>query len=306
MNAIQEQAVSVLRDLVATCRDGQQGFRTASEYVADDPELKMLLSSFSLQSSKFAGELENELIGLGEHQPERGGSISGSMRRGWLNLKAAVGRMDNHAILAECESEADYILAEYNKSLTHDLPDPIRQTVQRQRGEVVTTHNTIKALRDTTPGQTAQVLESLRKGAAEAGQAIQQKAGEVATGAAQVWSDTKEKAQELQQKSERYVRQNPLPSVFGAILVGFSIGMLFYAIELRNEQIRLQMQRRPLRRIGTMLAGWLGFVAGRARSGYKSSVEQVQEVASKAPRQIRRQSNRFTRPFRTAWERVMP
>lgn len=303
MNAIQEQAVSVLRDLISTCRDGQEMFRTASECVADDPELKMLLSSFSLQRSKFAGELETQLMNLGEHRPERGGpDISGAARRGWMNLKAAVKREDNHSILAECERAEDGAMAEYNKALAHEMPDPIHEIVYRQRQEVMATHNTIRSLRDATPSQVAAVMAT----ALESARAAQRKGERIATRA---WGEVKSTAQDWRQSTEGYVRSNPISTLASALLVGFGVGMIFYALEVLNEHDRIQVERRPLRRVGTALAAWFGFLAGRARTGYRSSVKQVEnlteDLTDKVPERFRGSSgNRLVRPLRRAWRRV--
>ena len=309
MNAIQEETVSELRGLISACRDTQEGFRTASELVTNDPELKMLLSSFSLQASKFAGELENQLIGLGENVPERErGSFTGALHRGWMNLKATVGGADNHSVLSECEREQDTILENYNKALLTEMPDNIRQVVQRQRDELVTTHNTVRALRDSHASSRTPMPGEGRIGEAgpTIGQNLQAKTAQAKAGATEVWDEMKSRAGETRELGEGYIHRNPLTSLGTALLLGFGIGMAFYAFELRNERIRMEVSRRPLRRIGTALAGWLGFLAGRARSGYRGSVEQVQDIASEAPGRIfpRMRRNRFMRPLRTAWEKM--
>ena len=76
----QKEIISTLNDLIETLKDGQQGFREASEAVKDS-QLKMLFNEYSLQRSKFAGELQAEAINLGENTPETEGSAVGSMHR---------------------------------------------------------------------------------------------------------------------------------------------------------------------------------------------------------------------------------
>lgn len=292
----------MLRELIATCRDGQQGFRVASELVTNDPELKMLLSSFSLQCSKFAGEHENELVSMGEPASERQtGSFSGAIHRGWLNLKAAVGGFNNRAILVESEREADRIISEHKKALANDLPDSLRQTIQRHLDEFVPTHNTIRSLRDSAVEQPSKLEESARG----ITRTVRRKGEQAAAGAAEAWGEMKTKAEDAVDLGERYVRRNPFSFLGGALLLGFGIGMLFYTLELRNERIRLEMSGQPLHRVRMALAGWLGFLAGRARSGYRSSVEQVQDVASQAPRMLFRRRNRFSGPIRSAWRKMV-
>ena len=100
--------------------------------------MKSLFNEFSLQRSKFAGELQNEAISLGEHDPEDSSSTAGAMHRAWINLKSAITSGDDHAILAECERGEDSAVAEYKKAMEdEDLSAPIRETISRQftRGE---------------------------------------------------------------------------------------------------------------------------------------------------------------------------
>ena len=49
---------SILNNIIETLKDGQEGFRAASEDVKS-PDLKSLFSEYSLQRSAFAGELQS-------------------------------------------------------------------------------------------------------------------------------------------------------------------------------------------------------------------------------------------------------
>jgi|GEM_PF-1399305 len=254
MNVQQEAAVSVLRDLIETARDGQEGFRKASEYVVDDPELKMLLSSLSLQRAKFAGELEAQAIAMGEHHPEEGPSMSGAAHRWWMGLKASITRGDNHAILAECERGEDLAKEAYTKAAANDLPEPVREIVNRQRREVLAAHNTIRALRDATPSSAAQLMAAARERSERA-----------ASEAAQAWERTKGMTHRATRRAGRFVRRNPFAILGAALLSGLAVGLVFYALELRTERDRLRVSGRFNR--------WLGRILGRAESG----VERVQD-----------------------------
>jgi len=139
---------STLKNLVQILHDGQQGFKTASENVKDS-NLKEVFSRFSLQRSKFAGELESELLTLGEEDPQNeGGTVSGSIHRGWIDLKAAFTSHDNHAVLAEAERGEDSAKKAYEEALETELPMPIRKIVIRQAEEIQRAHDEVKALRD--------------------------------------------------------------------------------------------------------------------------------------------------------------
>ena len=144
----QKEIISTLNGLIETLKDGQQGFKEASEAVKQ-PQLKSLFSEFSLQRAKFAGELQNEAISLGEHDPEDSSSTAGAMHRAWINLKSAITSQDDHAILAECERGEDSAVAEYKKAMEEEeLSAPIRETISRQYTDVKSAHDRIRALRD--------------------------------------------------------------------------------------------------------------------------------------------------------------
>ena len=146
----QKEIISTINDLIETLKDGQEGFRQASEAVKDS-QLKTLFSEFSLQRSKFAGELQNEAISLGENNPENSSSTAGAMHRAWINLKSAITSGDDHAVLAECERGEDSAVAGYKKAMEDDeLSAPVRETISRQYTDVKNAHDKIKALRDAT------------------------------------------------------------------------------------------------------------------------------------------------------------
>jgi uncharacterized protein (TIGR02284 family) len=144
----QKEIISTINGLIETLKDGQEGYREASEAVKDT-QLKSLFSEFSLQRAKFAGELQNEAIKLGEHDPEDSSSAAGAMHRAWIDLKSAITTQDDHAILAECERGEDSAVAEYKKAMEGDkLSSTIRDTISRQYADVKQAHDRIKALRD--------------------------------------------------------------------------------------------------------------------------------------------------------------
>jgi uncharacterized protein (TIGR02284 family) len=144
----QKEIISTINGLIETLKDGQKGFREASEAVKDS-QLKSLFSDYSLQRAKFAGELQNEAITLGEHDPENTSSAAGAMHRAWINLKSAITSADDHAILAECERGEDSAVNEYKKAMEEEeLSAPIRETISRQYVDVKKAHDHIRALRD--------------------------------------------------------------------------------------------------------------------------------------------------------------
>jgi uncharacterized protein (TIGR02284 family) len=148
--AQQKEIISTVNSLIETLKDGQRGFKEAAEAVKDS-QLKTLFNEYSLQRSRFAGELQSEAIRLGESKPEDSSSVTGAMHRAWIDLKSAVTGGDDHAILAECERGEDSAVKEYRDAMgKEELSSPIRQIVSRQYTEVQNAHDRIKQLRDAT------------------------------------------------------------------------------------------------------------------------------------------------------------
>lgn len=143
-----KQIISTLNNLIETLKDGQEGFKQSASGV-DDPQLKTVFDTLSLQRSKFAGELQSEVVKLGDADPEDSSSTSGAMHRAWINVKSAVTNRDRHAILAEAERGEDSAVAAYKDAREKDLPAPIKEIVSRQSAEVKAAHDKVRALRDT-------------------------------------------------------------------------------------------------------------------------------------------------------------
>ena len=142
-----KETITTLNGLVETLKDGQHGYRVASEDVKD-AELKSLFASYSLQRSNFAGELQNELIRLGEPEPEETSTVSSALHRGWINLKSALSGGGRSAILNECERGDEHALAAFEKAVhSKTLPGPLTELVQRQYQAIVSAKDTVSAMK---------------------------------------------------------------------------------------------------------------------------------------------------------------
>jgi uncharacterized protein (TIGR02284 family) len=139
-------AVSVINELIETCRDGEQGFKAAAER-AEDADLKHLFSRFSSQRATFKRELEVQVTRYGG-TPADLGHAAGLAHRGWMAVKAAVSSDDDQAILDECERGEDYAKKAYADALGKTLPSDLRPLVVRQADDVRAAHNEVRDLRN--------------------------------------------------------------------------------------------------------------------------------------------------------------
>ena len=144
--ATNDDVISTLNNLIETCKDGQDGFKQSAEGVTDS-SLKSLFYELGQQRAQFAGELQTLVRELGG-DPEKSGSVTGSLHRGWINIKSAVTGQDNGAILNEAERGEDVAKKAYKDALDQNLPANVRNVVQTQYSKVQTAHDKVRDLRD--------------------------------------------------------------------------------------------------------------------------------------------------------------
>jgi uncharacterized protein (TIGR02284 family) len=141
-----DKAISVLNNLIETCKDGEQGFKTAAEGLTS-AEIKNKFLQYSRERSQMSSELQAEVRRLGG-DPERSGSVAGTMHRGWLDIKSVVTGKDDHAILAEAERGEDSAKNAYESALKETLPASAQTLVQQQAMKVRQAHDDVRSLRD--------------------------------------------------------------------------------------------------------------------------------------------------------------
>jgi uncharacterized protein (TIGR02284 family) len=141
-----QDVIATLNSLLEISRDGEQGFRTSAEGV-QSPNLKVLLEAAARRCAEGAAELEAKIRSLGG-EPAQGGSISGSIHRAWTNIKSTITRMNEHAVLSECERGEDAAKAAYEAALQKNLPTDVRTLVEWQYQGVKANHDRVRNLRN--------------------------------------------------------------------------------------------------------------------------------------------------------------
>lgn len=139
-----DEIISVLNDLVETCKDGEHGFHEAADAVSDS-RLKELFEMYSQQRARFASELQQEVRRL-DGDPEERGHIAASLHRGWINLKSAVTGRDDGAIIAEVERGEDAAVNNYQEALKNVLPASLRNMIETQFDAIKHAHEQVRSL----------------------------------------------------------------------------------------------------------------------------------------------------------------
>jgi uncharacterized protein (TIGR02284 family) len=142
----ENNAISVVENLIETNRDGQKGYKEAAEHVKR-PDLKVYFNEQSIERGRFAMELQADLAKLGKPDKTVSGSAGGAMRRAWIDTKVALGGGDK-TILESVEAGEDNAKDTYNKALSGTLPPSLMEMVRRQADSVQRAHDKVRMLRD--------------------------------------------------------------------------------------------------------------------------------------------------------------
>jgi uncharacterized protein (TIGR02284 family) len=129
-SATTKETVSVLNDLISTCVDGVEGFRTAAGAVKNN-EAKVLFQSRVRVIETSEAELKDAVRRLGG-DPATHGHAVGSVHRGWMNIKSAVTGKNEEAILAEVIRGEEGAVEHYRAALKTTLPQDVRAMAEKQ------------------------------------------------------------------------------------------------------------------------------------------------------------------------------
>jgi uncharacterized protein (TIGR02284 family) len=135
---------AVLNHLIETCRDGERGFLNAAAHV-ESPALKELFEQMSAQRARIAADLTPHAQRLGGDAAADGTSAAALHRR-WIDIKSALRRHDDNAILVEVERGDAITLGVFQDALEGMLPPDSRDVVERLYAELKQAHATIASV----------------------------------------------------------------------------------------------------------------------------------------------------------------
>ena len=134
----------VLNHLIETCKDGERGFLSASSHV-ESPKLKDLFDRMATERARMSAALTPHAQRLGG---ETGAEGSGAavLHRRWIDIKSALRRHDDNAIVVEVERGNGITLHAFQDALEGMLAPDIRDVVERLYAELRQSHAAIASL----------------------------------------------------------------------------------------------------------------------------------------------------------------
>ena len=137
-----------LNGLIESCHDGERGFAFAAEHVKS-AELKRLFAELSTQRARFANELLPFAQRLGGDAPHDGTRLA-ALHRGWMSIQEAI-RHSDEAIVSQAVLGDHATVRAYADAVAGMLPPEARDVVQRQLGELESTHGKLSLLERKSP-----------------------------------------------------------------------------------------------------------------------------------------------------------
>jgi uncharacterized protein (TIGR02284 family) len=145
-----KEVKQTLHAVIESLVDGREGFQKIGGHLKNET-LRRYFAAESLKRGSFRDELERMLHEEGDRNAKQSGSMSGTLRRTWGDLKAHLGGGD-HTLLETAEAGEDAAKKAYKEALDKNLPSPITRLLTSQYAHIASSHDYVKAARDRHKG----------------------------------------------------------------------------------------------------------------------------------------------------------
>ncbi|MDX9911012.1 MAG: PA2169 family four-helix-bundle protein [Phycisphaerales bacterium] len=143
---LSRETLDGVQSLITANIDSGKGFASAAEQI-ENKDIASYFRRCGMRREAFANELQR-IVGVNGETPTTSGSVTGTARRWWLDLRGTIQNGDEHAVLAEAERAEDAAKARYEKVLKHTAGSPLNELLHRQYASVKQDHDTIRDMRD--------------------------------------------------------------------------------------------------------------------------------------------------------------
>ena len=134
----------LVKTVIQVLNDGSKGFADIGEHIKDT-QMKSFFMSEAQTRGTYARELE-AASGI----TDAGGTVAGPVHRVWGDIKAHLGGGD-HTLLETAEQGEDAAKKAYQEALAdNSVSSSVRAILQQQQTHIISSHNKVKAFRDST------------------------------------------------------------------------------------------------------------------------------------------------------------
>jgi hypothetical protein len=129
---------------------------------------------------------------------------------------------------------------------------------------------------------------------------FRQATSKISTAMSQTWDETKEKASRARERTEYFVRENPMPTILGALGLGIAIGLAIRFASSGERRAEVEVKS-PLGNLDWSILSlpflWPFFKS--AREKYESSAETVKDGVKRLKEM---DVDRYAKPIRKRWK----
>ena len=143
---LKSDTIDALQDLIEKNINSAEVQRQAADSI-DRESTARLFQHVAAARASHAAELQG-YVSVNDEEPVGDGSLTGSARRAWIGLRAAINGGDPKVVLIEAERAEDVIKAAYEKLLHETVGSAMNDVLMRHYREVKMHHDLIRDLRD--------------------------------------------------------------------------------------------------------------------------------------------------------------
>jgi ElaB/YqjD/DUF883 family membrane-anchored ribosome-binding protein len=129
---------------------------------------------------------------------------------------------------------------------------------------------------------------------------FRQATNKISTAMSHTWDETKEKASRARDRTEYFVRENPVPTILGALGLGIAIGLAIRFASTSERKAEMEIKS-PLANLNWSVLSlpFLWPLFKSAREKYESSAEAVKDGV----KQLKKiDVDRYAKPIRKRWK----
>ena len=133
---------------------------------------------------------------------------------------------------------------------------------------------------------------------------FRQATNKFSTAMSQTWDETKEKAGRARERTEYFVRENPVPTILGALGLGIAIGLAIRFASGSERKAEIEVKS-PLGNLNWSVLSlpFLWPLFKSAREKYESSAEAVNEAVKDGVKRLKKiDVDRYAKPMRKRWK----
>jgi ElaB/YqjD/DUF883 family membrane-anchored ribosome-binding protein len=129
----------------------------------------------------------------------------------------------------------------------------------------------------------------------------------ISTAMSQTWDGTKEKAGRARERTEYFVRENPVPTILGALGLGIAIGLAIRFASASERKAKIEVKS-PLEKLNWSVFSlpFLWPLFKSAREKYERSADAMTDAMKDGVKRLKKiDVNRYAKPIRKRWRAWM-